>query len=82
MLPQYLNILGYIIATFAMIGSLCISLKFGRIAFKIWMVTNSYELFVTFHYYHNYWLSAQFAFYLINAFIGLYFWRDKANVII
>lgn len=63
----------------AMLGAFLISQKMVREALIIWIITNSFELFVTFHYYHNYWLSIQWIFFLCNAVYGIYRWRKKEN---
>jgi hypothetical protein len=80
MIPSYLNDIGYLMSILAMTGAMLVSFKRPVLAFILWIFTNAFELFIAAHYYHNAWMSIQFAFFEANAWIGLYMWRrNEAN---
>jgi hypothetical protein len=80
MLPHFIDLIGYFVATAAIGATALVSTgkrNLARIGFMIWILTNSFELFVFSYYYNNVWASCQFSIYLCLAFVSVYNYRGK-----
>ncbi|ODN44074.1 hypothetical protein [Piscirickettsia litoralis] len=75
MLPEWVNVLGYIMSLGAMTGAYLVARRIPLWAFLIWSVTNLYEFWVASFYYHNVWMSVQFGFFFLNSLYGIYSWK-------
>lgn len=72
-LPHIITSIGWISVAFGMIGAILnatLRQRLLRYSFMIWIGTNCFDVFVNAYFYHNWWITTQFSFYLCTAIFG------------